>query len=103
MAWLQASVLLCICLHYLTVSLHDKQTLSPERPLGQQIGCRGDGDSNSARPTSSLNMTVEIDPRSLPRRCKLEAVIRGGSLEAAAVVTRSPPVFLSIWASPGLV
>eukprot|EP00903_Cladosiphon_okamuranus_P017925 g16495.t2 len=64
---------------------------------GVEVGCRGDDDGDSARSISSLNITVEVDPRALPRRAALEAVLRGGALEAAKEVTRSPPVSVSIW------
>lgn len=76
-------------------SLNHCMNLPPS--VKKQVGCRGDDDGDSARSTSSLNMTVEVDPRASARRVALEAIIRGGALEAAEEVTRSPPVSVSIW------
>ena len=64
----------------------------------KQVGCRGDDDPEGVGDRSqTLAMAIEVDPRALPRRAMIEAVLKGGSLEAPRVVQRSAPVSIRIW------
>lgn len=63
-----------------------------------QVGCRGDDDPAGVVDRSqTLAMEIEVDPQALPRFATIEAVLKGGSLEAPRVVRRSKPVSVTVW------
>ncbi|CAM9486148.1 unnamed protein product [Ectocarpus sp. 13 AM-2016] len=61
-----------------------------------EVGCRGDYDSRE-RGGYSHAVTVEIDPVVLPRRCRLQVVTKGGGVEIPRVLSKSPPISVTIW------
>eukprot|EP00904_Undaria_pinnatifida_P011653 jgi/Undpi1/7618/HiC_scaffold_23.g10091.m1 len=63
-----------------------------------EVGCRGDDDPAGVVDRSqTLAMEIEVDPQALPRFATIEAVLKGGSLEAPRVVRRSKPVSVTVW------
>ncbi|CAM9590104.1 unnamed protein product, partial [Ectocarpus sp. 12 AP-2014] len=61
-----------------------------------EVGCRGDYDSRE-REGYSHAVIVEIDPVVLPRRCRLQVVTKGGGVETPRVLSKSPPISVTIW------